>query len=185
MFAGGESRRMGRDKATLLFDGEPLWSRQLRTLRELQTETIFISARTRPAWCPPEIETVLDESPSRGPLSGLAAALNSIQTTHLLALAVDMPLMDAAFLDGLSARARKGCGVVGVVAGGHYEPLAAIYPREALAEVRRFADTGGTAFQPLLAILIAERLMTAVRISRSENNLFQNINTRRDLEARI
>ncbi len=95
-----------------------------------------------------------------------------------------MPLMSAAYLDKLSGRARKGCGVV-VDAGDYHEPMAAIYPREALAAVRRFADNGGTAFQPLLAILVAEQLMTAVRISSNEKKFFQNINTRRDLEARI
>jgi len=89
---------MGADKATLLFEVEPLWSRQLRTLRELSPERILISARTKPAWCPPEIEAVLDAPPSCGPLSGLAAGLKKIETTHLLTLAVDMPLMDAATL---------------------------------------------------------------------------------------
>src|SRR5437867_2135004 len=91
LFAGGESRRMGADKAMLEIGGEPLWARQLRRLRELQPERILISARSKPAWCPAEIETVLDEPPSRGPLSGLAAALKIIQTTHLLALAIDLP----------------------------------------------------------------------------------------------
>jgi molybdenum cofactor guanylyltransferase len=91
LFTGGESRRMGADKATLVLDGEPLWSRQLRTLRELQPERILISARTKPAWCPPEIEVVLDKPPSRGPLTGLAAALKRIHTTHLFALAIDLP----------------------------------------------------------------------------------------------
>jgi molybdenum cofactor guanylyltransferase len=184
VFAGGESRRMGKDKATLIFDGEPLWSRQLRTLRDLRPERILVSARTRPSWCPPEIGTVLDAPPLRGPLGGLLAALKSIQTTHLLALAVDMPFMDAKCLADLFARARKGRGVV-VDAGGYYEPLAAIYPRETLVAVGKFADHGGRALQPLMAILVEEQLMTAVRISSRGRKSFQNINTRSDLEARI
>lgn len=67
LFAGDESRRMGRDKATLRIDGETLWPLQLRILRELQSEQIMVSTRGRPAWCPPEIETVLDQPPSCGP----------------------------------------------------------------------------------------------------------------------
>ena len=35
LLAGGESRRMGADKATLICDGEPLWARQLATLKKL------------------------------------------------------------------------------------------------------------------------------------------------------
>ncbi len=174
---------MGRDKATLEIEGEPLWSRQLRTLRELRPEMILVSARTRPAWCPPEIEAVLDEPPSRGPLSGLAAALKSIRTTHLLALAVDMPCMDAECLAGLFARVRKGRGVV-VDAGGYFEPLAAIYPQDALPVVGKYVDEDGAAFQPLIAVLTQAQLMAPVRISSGERRSFQNLNTRRDLGAR-
>ena len=35
LLAGGESRRMGRDKATIEFDGRPLWKRQMELLRAL------------------------------------------------------------------------------------------------------------------------------------------------------
>src|SRR5260370_25435542 len=83
LLAGGQSRRMGSDKATLLFAGEPLWARQFRTLRELQPEALWLSARVPPAWRPPEIEIVPDEPPSRAPLSGIAAALRRLRTSHL------------------------------------------------------------------------------------------------------
>jgi len=56
LFVGGAARRMGTDKASPLWQGEPLWSRQLRTLRELQPQKILISARTRPDWCPAAVE---------------------------------------------------------------------------------------------------------------------------------
>src|SRR6185312_15889507 len=95
LFVGGLSRRMGEDKATLQFDGEPLWVRQVQLLRELKPDVLWISARARPIWCPSEIEVIADEPPSRGPLSGLAAALRKIQTSHLLALAIDMPRMNS------------------------------------------------------------------------------------------
>ncbi|HEY2139818.1 MAG TPA: nucleotidyltransferase family protein, partial [Chthoniobacterales bacterium] len=45
LLAGGESRRMGRDKATIQFNGCPLWERQLEIVRALNPDTIFVSAR--------------------------------------------------------------------------------------------------------------------------------------------
>ncbi|MBO0696335.1 MAG: NTP transferase domain-containing protein, partial [Verrucomicrobia bacterium] len=36
LLAGGQSRRMGTDKATLPFRGKPLWQIQLGLLRELE-----------------------------------------------------------------------------------------------------------------------------------------------------
>src|SRR6185369_1099736 len=139
LFVGGESRRMGVDKATLSFAGVPLWRRQLETLRRLRPEVLWISARTRPAWCPADVDVVIDDPPSRGPLSGLAAAAEKLQTTHLLVLAVDLPYMTAGHLEKLRGLARPGCGVI-PLNETFFEPLAAIYPIEAAAEIKSTAD---------------------------------------------
>src|ERR671924_2265756 len=93
VLAGGESRRMGCDKARILFGGKPLWQNQIELLRKLRPAEIFISAREDPAWRPADIPFVRDQPPSRGPLSGLAAAMHAIRTGHLLLLAIDMPKM--------------------------------------------------------------------------------------------
>lgn len=133
LVAGGESRRMGRDKVTIEFEGRPLWERQLQMLREVGPETIRVSARTRPLWLPDEVELLLDDPPSRGPLSGLAKALAVMPTTHLIALAVDMPYMTGEQLVALGGMAAEGRGVVPVIAE-RAEPLAAIYPAEAAGD---------------------------------------------------
>ena len=79
LVAGGESRRMGRDKATLLFHAKPLWQIQLELLRKLEPTEIFVSARTDPVWRPADVQFVADDLPSRGPLSGLAASLAKVR----------------------------------------------------------------------------------------------------------
>ena len=84
---------MRKDKATILFRGRLLWQIQLETLRKLEPEEILVSARIDPSWRPADVRFVADIPPSRGPLSGLAAALERMRTTHLLALAIDMPWM--------------------------------------------------------------------------------------------
>jgi molybdopterin-guanine dinucleotide biosynthesis protein A len=101
LLAGGESRRMGQDKATLVFRGKPLWEIQLDLLRKLRPTEIFLSAQSDPVWRPADVHFVPDHRPSRGPLSGLAATLSRIGTDHLLALAIDMPLMKEDFLRSL------------------------------------------------------------------------------------
>ena len=97
LLAGGESRRMGKDKATVLFRGKPLWQIQLELLRRLEPAEIFISAGTDQPWRPDDVYLVTDDSPSRGPLSGLAASLARMRSAHLLALAIDMPFMTEKF----------------------------------------------------------------------------------------
>ncbi len=177
LLAGGESRRMGADKATLICDGEPLWARQLATLKKLSPEKIFISARTKPAWCPPEIETVLDEPPSRGPLGGLAAALKKCRTTHLLALAVDLPRMNADCLRKIATATGDDFGAV--VKGDYYEPLCAVYPvnTEVLALIADHAKSGKQALQPLVEILVAKNYLRVLPRSEFDAQLFANWNT--------
>ncbi|HEX8078446.1 MAG TPA: molybdenum cofactor guanylyltransferase, partial [Chthoniobacterales bacterium] len=110
LLAGGESRRMGRDKATMEVGGEPLWKRQLKVLRALGPEKMFVSARTAPAWLPDHVALLLDDPPSRGPLSGLAKALASMETTHVVALAVDMPFITVGELQRLLEHVTEECG---------------------------------------------------------------------------
>src|SRR2546421_1315087 len=128
LLAGGESRRMGRDKATLLFRGRPLWEIQFDLLRTLQPEEIFVSARTDPLWRPSGMQFVCDEPPSRGPLSGLSATLARISTDHLLVLAIDMPLMTENYLRLICDLVEPGRGILPMI-GNRAEPLVAIYPK--------------------------------------------------------
>lgn len=182
LFVGGLSRRMGRDKAALQFAGEPLWARQLRLLRELEPEALWISARTRTEWCPSEIETIIDEPPSRGPLSGLAVALRKIRSSHLLALAIDMPRMNAGMLRPLWALAKPGCGVV-PARGDLLESLCAIYPAEAAADAAAALGGDDVSLQSFVRTLCREDRMCIHPVSESERCFFQNVNTQGDLEA--
>src|SRR5947199_8995665 len=98
LHAGGESRRMGKDKARHLFHGKPLWQIQLELLRKLARIEIFVSAGTDPLWRPADLQFVAADPPSRGPLSRLGAVLARMHTKHLLALAIDMPFMTEQYL---------------------------------------------------------------------------------------
>ncbi len=180
LLAGGESRRMGRDKATLLFRERPLWQRQLELLRELEPAELIVSARTDPPWRPPEIGFVADETPSRGPMSGLAAALAQMHSSHLLALGIDMPFMTAEYLCALCETAGGESGAI-PINGGRYEPLAAVYPQSALADVRSALAGDDYSLQNLCARLVAGGKLRAVKVAEEERALFRNLNTPADL----
>ncbi len=181
LFVGGESRRMGVDKATLIYEGEPLWARQLQTLKKLSPEKTFISARIKPPWCPPEIETVLDVPPLSGPLSGLAAALGKIRTTHLLALAVDMPLITAAHLRWLRSHAKIGCGVMPVWRG-RCEPLCAIYPVEAGDFAKAAMNGEDVSLHALVAKLREKKLLCDCNLADDQISFYQNVNAPEDFQ---
>ena len=179
LLAGGESRRMGRDKAAIEIEGEPFWKRQLELLRSLGPEQVFLSTRARPDWLPDNVELLLDDSPSRGPLSGLTKALTAMRTTHLIALAVDMPLMNGEQLCELLSSATAGCGV-GPVVGEQAEPLAAIYPAEAASDFAAALSGPDFSLQRIVRQLFATGKIRPVPISEANAPLYRSLNTPAD-----
>ncbi len=183
LLAGGESRRMGTEKATIVFDGEPLWQRQITLLRHLRPEKIFVSARAEPSWRPADTELILDQPPSRGPISGLTAALARTRTSHLVALGVDMPFVTTAQLQDLCHRANAGCGVVPTIAG-RVEPLAAMYPVEAYADFTAAMTGNDWSLQPLVRRLADEGKVQLVNVAEAEAELYRSLNEPPDLTLR-
>jgi molybdopterin-guanine dinucleotide biosynthesis protein A len=180
LLAGGESRRMGRDKAMLVFRGKPLWQTQVECLEKLHPAEILLSARSDPAWRPGNVRFVADAAPSRGPLSGLAAALDAARTPHLLALAVDIPFMTAKYLRSLCNLIEPGRGVLPVI-GDRAEPLAAIYPVEAHVDLAAALRGSDSSLQSLTASLIAAGKLRAIAVAQRERALFRNFNEPADL----
>ncbi len=104
LLAGGQSRRMQRDKATLEYAGEPQLARAARLLQPLVAKT-FVSVRAgqeldaqRSAFQP-----IVDRLPDLGPLGGIHAALHTHPDAAWLVLACDLPFLDAATLQQLIA----------------------------------------------------------------------------------
>lgn len=181
LLAGGESRRMGTDKATLLFGGKLLWQVQLETLRKLRLKEIFVSARIDPPWRHDNVVFVADVPPSRGPLSGIGASMNRMSTSHLLALAIDMPWMSNTYLEFLCAQIEAGCGVLPKI-GDRAEPLAAIYPREAAIETGRALAGADFSLQSLTCHLVATGKLRVIPVTQQEAKFFRNLNELADLK---
>jgi molybdopterin-guanine dinucleotide biosynthesis protein A len=175
LLAGGESRRMGSDKAAVVFRDEPLWRRQLRILRDLRPEKVFVSARTESSWLPADTELLLDEPPSRGPLSGLTKAIVQMQTSHLLALAVDMPFVTREQLRFLWTMASEGHGIVPVI-GKRAEPLAAVYPAEAAVDFAAALAGPDFSLQRIIRKLAADEKVRLYAVPVQDEHLYRSVN---------
>lgn len=99
VLAGGRSSRMGRDKASLLFRGEPLLERMAGLLRDAGATRVFISGPTG----------VPDIVAGLGPIAGLHATASKIPDgSSVLAVPVDMPLLDPGALRSLYHAVESG-----------------------------------------------------------------------------
>lgn len=175
VLAGGESRRFGRDKATALFERQPMWRRQLDLLQRLAPAEILISSRTDPLWRPSDTTFVPDTGPSRGPLSGLVAAMAQMRGTHLLALAVDMPLMTETILRQICERTQPGRGVMPYI-GTRAEPLAAVYPHESFAHLSASLETGQLSLQRISDKLVRVGMLLVIDVPEPEHGNYRSIN---------
>jgi molybdopterin-guanine dinucleotide biosynthesis protein A len=184
LLAGGQSRRMGRDKATILCRGKPLWQIQLDLLQKLQPAEIFVSARTDPAWRPPDLTFVPDEQPSRGPLSGLTATLARIRSNHLLVLAIDMPFINEDHLRYLCDKVELRRGVLPMI-GDRAEPLAAIYPVEARIDFVNALSGVDFSMQTLTNQLVKMGQLRVIAVSEEEQLFYRNLNEPDDLDDRL
>ena len=128
ILAGGESSRMGRDKAWLETDGQTLIAAAVEKARRAGAGEVFISGRSGEDYSALQCPVLLDLEPGCGPLGGIERALHVCTAPLLLVLAVDMPYMTAEFLQRMASRCDRETGAVPKLKG-RLEPLAAIYPR--------------------------------------------------------
>jgi molybdopterin-guanine dinucleotide biosynthesis protein A len=179
VMAGGEARRLGEDKARVLIDGEPLWQRQQRVLREAGARHVVIIRRPG-QWMVNDVECWRDGHAGVGPLAGLHAALAPQAAEHVMVLAVDMPGITAKWFQWLQRYCRPGAGAM-VQHAEACEPLAAIYPRAALGEVTERLQRGELSLQRLAHALAEKGQLGLVPVGSDERAILRGINTPDDL----
>lgn len=129
ILAGGESQRMGTNKALLEIAGQPLIARTAARVHTLCAEIIVVTNT-------PEVyrflasefgaRLVADAYPARGSLVGLYSGLRAAQSPLAVALACDMPLLNLGLLRAMIGLAAGYDAVVPRI-DGQAEPLHAIY----------------------------------------------------------
>jgi molybdopterin-guanine dinucleotide biosynthesis protein A len=141
--AGGQSSRMGTNKALLMFKGQPLIHRILQRLQPVADETLITSNQ------PEEMKFLgvpvfPDLIPGAGALGGLYTALHFATYPVVAVIATDLPF---ASLDLISRQIQllqsENVDVVIPASTEGYEPFHAVYRRETcLIAVKQALDSG-------------------------------------------
>jgi len=166
VLAGGLSRRMGRDKATLpIGEGGVALGRLVLAVAAAVADPVMLVAPAGHAAATlagaaagaGEAGVALVADPGEGPLAALAAALAATDTPHLLLLAADHPGLRVELLRGLLVE-RGSAPAVACRRGERLEPLVAVYERApALAAARTRLGLGAGADQSLRGLLASLR----------------------------
>jgi molybdopterin-guanine dinucleotide biosynthesis protein A len=127
--AGGQSSRMGEDKALKPFLGRPLIQRVIERLSPIADEIVVTT--NRPAdYVFLDLRLVSDLKPGRGALGGLYTAIASATHPLVAVVACDMPFASAKLLEAASRlMVEEEADVVIAKSEEGYEPLHAVYRR--------------------------------------------------------
>jgi len=178
VLAGGESRRMRRDKASLPVPGGTLVDLVATPLAGMFEEAIVCVAagvsrpRSRGAYRLEE-----DEAAGQGPLRGILTGLRAAAHDACFVIACDMPGADPASVRAI-VRASKGRDIaVAETPAGLCEPLFGVYRKNAIPVIEGLLAEGKKSVLTLHARMRVRRLKLAAA------RLPANINTPRDLRA--
>ena len=145
VLAGGESRRMGRDKALLVRDGHSQLARSAALLEGI-TERVYVSSRQEQQDDPERsrFENIVDRYERIGPIAGILSAMDAQPNADWLVVACDLPNIDEATLSFLIENARQKQPFTAFKSNhdGLPEPLCALYRCGSDAIIRRFVEDG-------------------------------------------
>ncbi len=179
ILAGGQSLRMGRDKARMLLrDGRSMIEHVADALREAcgndQIVVVGGAAIDVHGWL-----RIDDQRPSAGPLGGIEALLASGLAREYLICPCDVPAVTSDVLRFLLQYCDAMATVVRVAGREHFEPLPARVASSAMPVVRRLLDAGARSLRRLMEELPA----AIVEIDAGHGDALRNVNTPEEFET--
>lgn len=146
ILAGGESRRMGQDKGAVKLGNDTLLNIVIRNMQP-HFETLLVSVREpREHLSFPQL---CDKGKDRGPMIGIATALERVDAPWVFAIACDMPFMSVRLINAMAEKRGKFDAVVPFV-DHTLQPLAAFYSKSCLPRMQSQIKTGNRSLKALL-----------------------------------
>ncbi len=191
--AGGESKRMGRSKATVPFEGRPLICRLVERLSPVADELLITTNEAEnlafldEMYSDLDIKLVKDKFDYRGALPGLCTALTAASNPFVAVVACDMVFASARLVVAESiAMAENDVDVVVPVNKHGFEPFHAIYRKNGcLDAIYRALDRGESRVQSFYddeSVKVLEFSLDQVLEAEPRGGCFINANTPDELQ---
>lgn len=177
VLAGGQSRRMGFNKAKAEVSGESMLSRMIEKLREVTPEIIVSSGSiTYPDI--PWIQ-VTDELPQCGPIGGIYSALKASASDLNLIVSCDIPLISISLLKYIVSKANQNEALITlpVDGSGQQQLLCAVYHRDIIPVLKQQIDSKQFKMKGLLDLVAVKYVNVSKEHPLYYEHAFTNVNT--------
>lgn len=186
ILAGGQSRRMGFNKAEAEMHGESMLIRMIDKLKRVVPYIILSTgAMTYPNI---HFSQVADEYPGCGPLGGIYSALKFSTTSFNLVVSCDIPLVSIPLLKYIVAQAMEGSALITVPVDhdGQVQTMCAVYHRDILPFVEQQMKDRVYKMKELMNLVPVEFVNIPREHPLYQEHAFMNVNTPSSLqEARM
>ena len=180
VLAGGQSKRMGQDKALIQHDGESQLARTVRLLGSM-LDDVFVSTRPDQSGDAERsrYSMIVDRYADIGPVAGILSAMEEYPDCDWLVVACDMPGIDGQTITNLLEHRDNDHAVVAYRSAydGLPEPLCAIYKPEARIAIEKFVARG--VHCPRKMLIESDTLL----LEPVSPTALDNLNTPAELEA--
>jgi len=184
VLTGGKSSRMGRPKALLPFDGEPLIVHIVRHLKRVFAETVVVAAPEQELPLLP-VALVRDQVAYQGPVSGIYRGLEAATKEVCFVTSCDAPFLDLALISHLLSEI-SDCDVVVPFWQERFQPLHAVYRRSVAPLLHEQLERG-----ELRPIFLYDKVRTRkvhedeIRTLDPEGMSFLNMNSPADYDSAL
>lgn len=182
ILAGGESSRMGKDKAFLKFGARTMVENLAALLTPLFEETLVIVREKE------KFESLNlgaagiyeDFVKGRGPLAGIYTGLSYSKSQASAVFTCDMPLIDSIFIEELAEFWEEGFDVLSIEDGeGKLQPFPGIYARSSRHLMRLLLDRNEASLHRFLEVATIKKLI----LRKEQIRILTNMNTIEDYYA--
>jgi molybdopterin-guanine dinucleotide biosynthesis protein A len=170
ILAGGQSRRMQREKSLLPVHGRALIETIIAQIGPHFSE-IIISTAAKDKFTFLKLPIIEDEKPGQGPLMAIMSALRASAHAINFILACDIPFIHIPFMREILSLARAYDIVVPRYRDGKFEPLFAAYNRCIIPAIEKQIKSGDRKISSLFPVCRTKF------VAMDGQNWFCNLNT--------
>ena len=182
ILAGGQSVRMGRDKATVKFRGKTLIKTVYENVKN-EFDEIFIVSSIHDSFDDIDAPIVRDIVPIQTPMVGIATALIHSDRPRVFVVACDMPFVSREAIHSL-INGNEDEDIAIPMVEGYYEPLHAVYSKSCLPHLLRLIGLDRLKISGVFPY-VKMRVVSDEECLRDRhgNLVFSNINTIEELRS--